>query len=123
MSQRPPRKIELRQRERVLAIDFESDETFCLNFEYLRVYSPSAEVRGHGTGTGVLQVAKENVNITAVDPVGNYAVKLVFDDGHNSGIYSWNYLRELCLNQKKNWRDYLHRLEAAGHVRKVARDG
>ena len=121
MSQHTPSKLELNQASRVLTVEFDDGEVFQMSCEYLRVLSPSAEVRGHGPGQGVLQVGKEDVCITAIEPVGNYAVKLVFDDGHNSGIYSWDYLRELGANQKAYWRDYMERLQDAGHERKADR--
>jgi DUF971 family protein len=83
------------------------------------VFSPSAEVRGHGPGPGVLVTGKEQVNISAIEPVGNYAVKLVFDDGHSTGLYSWNVLHDLGLNQDSNWQDYLRRLAEIGYQRQV----
>ena len=113
-----PTDIKLHQKSRVLEITFEDGKQFELPCEYLRVYSPSAEVRGHGPGQEVLQLGKENVNIEHIEPVGNYAIALHFDDGHNSGIYSWETLYELGENQEKYWADYLKRLEAAGHKRK-----
>jgi len=85
-----------------------------LSFEFLRVHSPSAEVRGHGPGQEVLQVGKRAVDITELEPVGMYAVRPTFSDGHNSGIYSWDYLHKLCNEQEALWRDYLARLERAG---------
>lgn len=121
MSGHIPSKLELNQASRVLTVTFESGETFHLSCEYLRVFSPSAEVQGHGPGQGVLQVGKEDVCITAIEPVGNYAVKLVYDDGHNSGIYSWDYLYELGANREKYWDEYIGRLAEAGHERKVDR--
>ncbi|HJV96963.1 MAG TPA: DUF971 domain-containing protein [Albitalea sp.] len=114
-----PTEIKLHQKSRVLEIQFEDGEQFQLPCEYLRVYSPSAEVRGHGPGQEVLQLGKENVNITAIEPVGTYAIALHFDDGHNTGIYSWEYLHDLGKNQEVNWKRYLDRLAAAGHKRKV----
>ncbi len=121
MSKMRPTQIQLHQQSRILEIAFENGETFKLSCEYLRVYSPSAEVMGHGPGEGVLQVGKEDVNIVAIEPVGNYAVKLVYDDSHGSGIYSWDYLHELGVNRDRYWQRYLERLEAAGHERKVNR--
>ena len=113
-----PTEITLQQRSRVLIVAFD-DGTRCeLPCELLRVYSPSAEVKGHGPGQGVLQLGKENVNISAIEPVGNYAVKLVFDDGHSTGIYSWDYLRDLGVNRAGYWQEYLDALKAAGHVRR-----
>ena len=119
MSQTPrPTDIKLHQKSRVLELAFEDGSSFNLPCEYLRVYSPSAEVRGHGPGQEVLQVGKEDVNIEAVQPGGNYAVKLEFDDGHNTGIYSWDTLYKLGLHYDELWQDYLKRLEDAGHERK-----
>jgi DUF971 family protein len=89
-----------------------------LSCEFLRVYSPSAEVKGHGPGQEVLQIGKEDINITAIEPVGNYAVRLVFSDGHNTGLYSWDYLYDLASNYEGLWLEYLGKLSAAGHVRK-----
>lgn len=116
MSARPT-ELKLHQVSRVLEISFDDGQSFNLPCEYLRVFSPSAEVRGHGPGQEVLQTGKENVNIKAIEPVGNYAVKLVFDDGHDSGIYSWQYLYELGQEHEQNWQDYLARLEQAGQKR------
>lgn len=115
-----PTDIKLHQKSRVLEIAFEDGKEFKLPCEYLRCFSPSAEVRGHGPGQETLQVGKENVNITGIEPVGNYAVVLRFDDGHDSGIYSWETLYDLGKNQEKYWTDYLQKLEAAGHKRKTA---
>ena len=91
-----------------------------LPVEYLRVYSPSAEVRGHGPGQEVLQIGKENVNISNIEPIGTYAVRLCFDDGHDSGLYSWEWLHHLAVNQEKLWQAYLDRLERAGYRRNIA---
>ena len=118
MSTARPTDINLHQKSRILEISFDDGNTFSLPCEFLRVYSPSAEVRGHGPGQEVLQVGKEEVNINAIEPVGNYAVKLAFDDGHDTGIYSWETLYELGKNQQALWQDYLQRLEKAGHQRK-----
>lgn len=119
MTQAPkPTDISLHQKSRLLKITFEDGNQFELSCEYLRVYSPSAEVRGHGPGQEVLQVAKENVNIVGIEPVGNYAIKLEFDDGHNTGIYSWDILYQLGQNKQTLWAEYLGRLETAGHKRK-----
>lgn len=114
-----PVDIKLHQKSKILEISFDDGNTFELSCELLRVYSPSAEVRGHGPGQEVLQVGKENVNINAIEAVGNYAVKLEFDDGHNTGIYSWETLYQLGSNKDKLWAEYLARLEAAGHKRKT----
>ena len=102
----------------MLDVVFDDNSKFSFPCEYLRAYSPSAEVRGHGPGQEVLQIGKENVGITNIEPVGNYAVCLFFDDGHNTGIYSWDYLHNLGVNQQKLWDDYLARLEKGGHKRK-----
>ena len=98
-------------------MSFDDGETFDLPFEYLRVHSPSAEVRGHGPGQETLQTGKENVRITAIDPVGHYAVRLVFSDGHDTGLYTWACLRDLGENMHDNWQSYLDRLRAAGYAR------
>ena len=113
-----PTDINLHQQSKILELKFENGSHFQLPCEYLRVYSPSAEVQGHGPGEEVLQLAKEEVNITAIEPVGNYAIKLEFDDGHNTGIYSWDTLYILGQNQEEMWAEYLDRLEKAGHKRK-----
>ncbi|HEY6641738.1 DUF971 domain-containing protein [Povalibacter sp.] len=110
----PPTSIKLRTRSRLLEVTFDDGTRFELPFEYLRVYSPSAEVRGHGPGQETLQLGKHDVGIKAVEPVGNYAVKLVFDDGHDSGLYSWNYLHELGREHAQKWASYLARLEDLG---------
>lgn len=102
----------------MLEIEFDDGARFELSCEYLRVYSPSADVQGHGPGQGTLQVGKENVNIERIEPVGHYAVKLHFDDGHHTGLYSWQYLYELGRNQQDNWQDYLDDLARAGHERR-----
>jgi DUF971 family protein len=101
----------------VLEVGFDTGETFRLPCEYLRVYSPSAEVMGHSPSQRILQLGKQHVNIAAVVPVGNYAVLLKFDDGHETGIFSWSTLYELGRNQDANWRRYLADLAAAGHSR------
>jgi DUF971 family protein len=112
-----PTDIRLRQKSRVLAICFDDGEAFELPFEYLRVSSPSAEVRGHGPGQEVLQTGKENVQITRLDPVGHYALRIVFDDGHDTGLYTWSYLYELGRYQEARWQAYLDRLSEAGYAR------
>lgn len=109
MADPTPVELRLRTRTRVLEVAFEDGSRFALPFEYLRVHSPSAEVRGHGIGEGALVLGKENVGIRAVEPVGHYAVRLVFDDGHDTGLYSWKYLHELGRDQEKNWARYLER--------------
>ena len=98
-------------------ITFDDGRRFELPVEYLRVHSPSAEVRGHGPGQETLQVGKRDVNIDAIEPVGMYAVKLVFSDGHDTGIYSWEYLYDLGAKQEANWKTYLARLQQAGKSR------
>jgi DUF971 family protein len=113
-----PLEIRLRTNSRLLVVRFEDGSEFAYSFEYLRVFSPSAEVVGHGPGQETLQTGKEDVVITAIDPVGHYAVRLVFDDGHDSGLYSWGHLYDLGRNQEENWKRYLDRLAAAGYARK-----
>ena len=110
-----PTDIKLRQTSRVLEIAFENGQVFELSCEYLRVYSPSAEVRGHSPEQAVLQIDKEEVSILEIEPMGNYAIKLVFDDGHNTGLYTWDYLYELGAYRDEFWQRYLKALEAAGH--------
>jgi DUF971 family protein len=114
MSMPTPTALTVHQQSRVLDIAFDDGSAFSLPFEFLRVYSPSAEVRGHGQGQEVLQVGKREVGITALDPVGNYAVQPTFSDGHNTGLYSWDYLHTLGTRQQSMWQDYLARLHAAG---------
>jgi DUF971 family protein len=109
--------ITLHQKSRVLEIAFSDGRTFRLPYEFLRVYSPSAEVRGHGPGQEVLQVGKRSVEIRSLEPVGSYAVQPQFSDGHNTGIYSWDYLYELGDNQDSLWNEYLKKLAAAGASR------
>ena len=113
-----PTEIRLRKNSKVLVVVFDDESEFQFSHEYLRVHSPSAEVKGHGPGQEVLQTDKEDVAITAIEPVGHYAVRLVFDDGHDSGLYSWTYLHELGSNMESNWQRYLDRLRAAGYPRK-----
>lgn len=112
-----PTEIKLHQQSRILEISFNDGSHFNLPCEYLRVFSPSAEVRGHGPGQEVLQVGKKNVEIKGVEPVGQYAVVLVFSDGHDSGIYSWDYLYDLGKKQDFYWQAYLRRLDEAGASR------
>ena len=112
-----PTEIKLHQKSRVLEIAFEDGRTFRLPYEYLRVFSPSAEVRGHGPGQEVLQVGKKDVEIRHVEPVGSYAVQPTFSDGHATGIYSWDYLYQLGVEQEARWAGYLRQLEAAGASR------
>lgn len=114
-----PTEITLHQGTRVLELRYADGAHFELPCEYLRVYSPSAEVRGHHPAQAVLQTGKRLVNITAIEGVGNYAVKLVFNDGHDSGLYSWDVLYRLGQEQERLWADYLARLEAAGASRDI----
>ena len=114
-----PTEIKLHQRSRLLEIHFADGSLFKLPCEYLRVFSPSAEVRGHGPGQEVLQTGKRNVEITAIEAVGNYAIKPVFSDGHDSGIYSWDLLYHLGVHQAEMWQAYLDRLDAEGKNRDV----
>ena len=112
-----PTEIKLHQKSRVLEIAYADGKSFSLPCELLRVYSPSAEVRGHGPGQEVLQAGKKDVGITRVEPVGTYAVQLFFSDGHDTGIYSWDYLYDLGVKHAANWKSYLARLERAGASR------
>jgi DUF971 family protein len=114
-----PTEIKLHQRSHLLEVSFADGKTFKLPFELLRVYSPSAEVRGHGPGQETLQTGKRNVEITAVEAVGNYAILPFFSDGHDTGIYSWDLLYHLGEHQGDLWADYLARLDAAGASRDV----
>ena len=114
-----PSDITLHQQSNMLDVTFDDGTRFSMPVEYLRVYSPSAEVRGHGPGQEVLQVGKRNVGVTAIEPIGMYAVKLVFSDGHDTGIYSWEYLHELGRKQESNWKPYLARLQQAGKSRET----
>ncbi len=108
-----PTEIKLHQASRKMEIAFNNGTRFELPYEFLRVYSPSAEVRGHGPGQEVLQIGKQNVEITQLEPVGTYAVQPVFSDGHDTGIYSWDYLYSLGMNQDKMWQHYLRRMAEA----------
>ena len=113
-----PSAIRMHRKSRVLQVDWEDGTSFNLPCEYLRVFSPSAEVQGHGPGQAVTLVGKEKVNIAAIEPVGNYAVKLIFDDKHDSGLFSWSYLHWLGSNYDENWATYLERCEEVGYKRK-----
>ena len=113
-----PTAINLHQKSRILEISFADGESFKMSYEFLRVHSPSAEVQGHGPGQGVLQLAKEDVMITGIEPVGNYAIQPTFDDGHDTGIYSWETLYDLGKNHDRYWQEYLDKLAAAGHTRR-----
>ena len=117
-----PTDIRLRTRSRLLTVHFDDGSEFDMPFEYLRVHSPSAEVRGHGAGQEVLQTGKRHVVVTNVEPVGHYALRLLFDDGHDSGLYTWQYLYELGRDREEKWRSYLDRLEASGYSREPPAD-
>ncbi len=118
MSEQPvPSDIRVRRKSRILALTYPDGTVWELPFELLRVYSPSAEVKGHGAGPGTLQTGKKDVELTGIQPVGNYAVQLSFSDGHDSGIYSWDYLWDLGCNQTRYWQAYLDRLEHEGGQR------
>ena len=112
-----PVEIKLRKASCLIAVQFDDGTAFDLPFEYRRVFSPSAEVQGHGPGQGVLQTGKENIRVTSIEPIGHYAVRLVFDDGHDTGLYTWKYLHELGTQQAENWQAYLDRLKSAGYAR------
>ena len=112
-----PTNITVHEQSRMLEVSFDDGKTFRISFELMRVYSPSAEVQGHGPGQEVLQTGKRDVNLTALEPVGNYAVQPTFSDGHDSGIFTWDYLYYLGAQQDKLWADYLARLAAAGRDR------
>src|SRR5271154_3665971 len=113
-----PTDIRIRTRSRILEVSFDDGSRFELSFEYLRVFSPSAEVKGHGGGEGILQTGKESVGIAGVEPVGNYAVRLGFADGDNPGLYSWSLLHELGREKSMNWARYLQRCREAGVTRR-----
>jgi DUF971 family protein len=113
-----PSNIKLHQKSRLLEIAFDDNTECMLSCEFLRVYSPSAEVRGHGIGQEVLQTGKEDVNISAIEPVGQYAIRLIFSDGHDTGLYSWDYLYDLARNYEGLWLEYIGKLDAAGVKRK-----
>jgi DUF971 family protein len=112
-----PKDIKVRKKSQCLELTYANnagaDDVFQISFELLRVYSPSAEVRGHGVGNDVLQFGKKDVVLLNIEPAGNYALKLIFDDSHDSGLYDWKYLRHLCDNQAELWQDYLARLDKA----------
>jgi DUF971 family protein len=117
-----PTEIKLHQVSHVLEIAFSDGTRFKLPYEFLRVYSPSAEVRGHGPGQEVLQIGKKNIEVKGVEPVGSYAVQLTFSDGHDTGLYSWDYLHELGENYVELWDRYMNRMEAAGASREPLAD-
>lgn len=116
-------QIDLRRQSRVLQLSYDNGEEYSLGFEFLRVHSPSAEVRGHGPGQEVLQYGKENVQITGMEAIGNYAIRMDFSDGHDSGIYAWSYLYELATRQEQLWQTYLQKLSAAGKHRHSEKPG
>ncbi|MGR6035489.1 MAG: gamma-butyrobetaine hydroxylase-like domain-containing protein [Candidatus Nitrosoglobus sp.] len=119
MIQHPqPTEIKLHRQSRVLELSFDDGARFTFPCEFLRVYSPSAEVRGHGPGQEILLVDKETVNVKNIESIGNYAIKLHFDDGHNTGLYSWEYLYKLGQEQTQLWQKYLDRLRQVGYSRK-----
>jgi len=119
MSKVKPTEINFHKLSHVLELSFDNGSNFKLPTEYLRVYSPSAEVQGHGPGQEVLQIGKEDVNISRIEPVGHYALCLIFDDNHDTGIYSWDYLYMLGVDYDDKWQAYLARLAEAGHTRKA----
>lgn len=115
MTEHPnPTEITLHQESRLLEIKFDNQTECSLSCEFLRVYSPSAEVQGHSPSQAVLQIGKEKVNITNIEPIGNYAIKITFSDGHDTGLYSWDYLYRLAKNYEQLWIEYLGKLDAAG---------
>lgn len=120
MSEPTPTEIKLHKDSNVLEVSFDDGSHFNMSCEYLRVYSPSAEVRGHGPGQETLQVGKEDVGIESIEPVGSYAIKPKFTDGHETGLFSWTELYNLGAHQEEYWQDYLDRLKEAGHERKAA---
>ena len=113
----PPTDLKLHRRSRELEVRFADGMSGRLSAEFLRVHSPSAEVKGHAAGEGLLVTDKENVNIARIEPVGRYAVRIVFDDGHDTGLYTWPILYELCSERDRKWQRYLERLAAAGKPR------
>ena len=114
-----PTEIKLHQKSRLMELTYADGRRVELSYEFLRIYSPSAEVRGHGPGQEVLQSGKKDVDIVGVEPVGSYAIQPQFSDGHDTGIYSWDYLYELGVNRDRMWAEYLQRLAAAGASREV----
>lgn len=116
----PPNKIKLHTKSNTLELVY-GEQSYQLSYEFLRVHSPSAEVKGHGKP--VLQTGKKHVKIRSIEQVGNYALKIAFDDGHDTGLYSWQYLFELCQNQEQLWQEYLNKLEAAGASREPSMIG
>jgi DUF971 family protein len=114
-----PTDIKLHQKSRFLELNYENGETFNLDFEYLRVFTPSAEARGHGPGQEVLQTGKRNVTIDAIEPIGTYALRLVFSDGHDSGLYSWDLFYNLGKHHDELWAEYLKQIDAQGLSRDI----
>ena len=115
-----PTNVVMHQQSKVLELSYENGNAYRLPFEFLRVLSPSAEVRGHGPGQETLQTGKRDVGINELEPVGHYAIRPMFSDGHDSGLFSWEYLHFLCENQDALWNDYLDKLKQAGASRDVA---
>ena len=115
-----PTNVVMHQQSKVLELSYENGNSYRLPFEFLRVLSPSAEVRGHGPGQETLQTGKRDVGINELEPVGHYAIRPMFSDGHDSGLFSWDYLNFLCENQDALWNDYLDKLKQAGASRDVA---
>ena len=114
-----PSEIKLHQKSRRLELIYENGETYSLDFEYLRVYTPSAEARGHGPGQETLQTGKRNVTIERIEPVGTYALRLIFSDGHDSGLYSWDMLYNLGKHHEELWQEYLKQIESQGLSRDI----
>jgi len=114
-----PSEIKLHQKSRLLELSYENGEHYTLDFEYLRVFTPSAEARGHGPGQETLQTGKRNVNVERIEPVGSYAVRLVFSDGHDSGLYSWDLLHNLGKHHDELWAEYLKQIEGQGLSRDI----
>ena len=117
-----PIEIKLRNKSRLLSIEFKDNEIFELSFEFLRVHSPSAEVKGHSPSQAVLQLNKHDVMIKDIEPIGHYAIRLIFDDGHDSGLYTWKYLYELGRDHGVLWQAYLYQLLASGYNRPKVTD-
>ena len=115
-----PNEIKLHQKSRLMEGSFADGEVFKFSYEFLRVHSPSAEVRGHSPGQEILQTGKQDVNINHIEPVGSYAIQLDFSDGHNTGLYSWDLLYRYGINQDKMWQHYLERMDEAGASRKLS---
>lgn len=114
-----PSEIRLRTQSKILVVSYEDGTTFEFPAEFLRVHSPSAEVKGHGPGQETLQVGKEQVSIRGIEPIGQYAIRLIYDDGHDTGLYSWQYLYELGTEMDEKWQRYLDRLHDAGYSRQT----